>query len=77
MNEGVRPATTHRLKIFVTAGSAGIKIDDDIGAASNKKRLRQRDPMSSILFNIVSSDGGRSRFFYEPVNLPRKILICG
>ena len=40
---------------FVTGGSVGIKINDDIGHYfQTKKGLRQGDPISPILFNIVA-----------------------
>ena len=40
---------------FVTGGSVGIKINDDIGHYfQTKKDLRQGDPISPILFNIVA-----------------------
>jgi hypothetical protein len=57
---------TLRMKVFspkwciwiqnmVTGGSVGIKVNDDIGPCFQTKRgLRQGDPMSLILFNIVA-----------------------
>jgi hypothetical protein len=40
---------------MVTGGSVGIKVNDEIGPYFQTKRgLKQGDPMSPILFNIVA-----------------------
>ena len=52
--KGFCPQWCKWVKNFVSRGSVGIKINDDIGHYfQTKKGLRQGDPMSPILYNIM------------------------
>ena len=52
--KGFDEAWRKHVKSFVQGGSVGIKVNDDIGHYFQMlKGLRQGDPMSPILFNIV------------------------
>ena len=52
--KGFCPQWCKWVENFVSGGSVGIKINDDIGHYfQTKKGLRQGDPMSPILFNIM------------------------
>ena len=53
--KGFFPKWCRWVEGMVTGGSVGIKVNDDIGPYFQTKRgLRQGDPMSPILFNIVA-----------------------
>jgi hypothetical protein len=53
--KGFSPKWCRWIQNMVTGGSVGIKVNDDIGPYFQTKRgLRQGDPMSRILFNIVA-----------------------
>jgi len=53
--KGFSPKWCRWVEGIVTGGSVGIKVNDDIGPYFQTKRgLRQGDPMSPILFNIVA-----------------------
>jgi hypothetical protein len=40
---------------FISGESIAIKVNNDVGKYfQTKKRLRQRDPLSPVLFNIVA-----------------------
>ena len=51
--KGICPQWCIWVKNFVSGESVGIKINNDIGHYFQKKGLRQWDPMSAILFNIM------------------------
>jgi hypothetical protein len=53
--KGFSPEWRALIHSFVSGGSVAIKVNDDIGHYfQTKKGLRQGDPLSSILFNIVT-----------------------
>jgi mannosylglycoprotein endo-beta-mannosidase len=53
--KGFSPKWCSWIQNIVTGRSVGIKVNDDIGPYFQTKRgLKQGDPMSSILFNIVA-----------------------
>jgi len=53
--KGFSPTWCRWIEGMVTGGSVGIKVNDDIGPYFQTKRgLRQGDPMSPILFNIIA-----------------------
>ena len=56
--KGFDQAWRKQVESFVQGGSVGIKVNDDIGQYFQMlKRLRQADPMSPILFNVVVDAG--------------------
>jgi hypothetical protein len=53
--KGFDPKWCDFIKQFVQRGSVGIRVNDDIGQNfQTRKGLRQGDPFSPILFNIVA-----------------------
>jgi hypothetical protein len=52
--KGFAPKWCRWIQSMVTGGSVGIKINDDMPYFQTKRGLRQGDPMSPILFNIVA-----------------------
>jgi hypothetical protein len=56
--KGFDPSWCMWLQSFVQGGNVGIKVNDQLGTYSQtKKSLRQGDPLSPILFNIVVDVG--------------------
>jgi hypothetical protein len=53
--KGFGPKWCNWFRNYVKNGSVGIKINNDIGHYfQTKKGLRQRDPLSPILYNIIA-----------------------
>jgi hypothetical protein len=53
--KGFDPVWCDRIKHYVQGGTVGIRVNDDIGHYfQTRKGLRQGDPLSPILFNIVA-----------------------
>jgi hypothetical protein len=53
--KGFDPKCCEFIKQFIQRGSVGIRVNDDIGHNfQTRKGLRQGDPLSPILFNIVA-----------------------
>jgi hypothetical protein len=54
--KGFHPKWCDWIKNFVEKGSVGIKVNNDIGHyLQSRKGLRQGDPLSPILFNVVAN----------------------
>ena len=52
--KGFDPAWRNQVELFMQKGSVGIKVNDDIGHYfQTHKSMRQGDPMSPVLFNII------------------------
>jgi hypothetical protein len=53
--KGFHPSWCQLVEQFVRGGSVGIRVNDDIGHYfQTRKGLRQEDPLSPLLFNIIA-----------------------
>jgi hypothetical protein len=53
--KGFQPKWITWVQSFISGGSVAINVNDDVGSYfKTKKGLRQGDPLSPLLFNIVA-----------------------